>query len=144
MYARSLNLMFAEPRGALRFEMSPASAQVFVDGDYVGVIEDFGLHGRPLELSVGPHHIELRATGYGAATFDVNIVANQISRYRGDLQPLLAVPTALASGPSGPSAANVPATPQKYYVIPNCYAGNKPPTQPLPSGCSIGQLRVVN
>jgi hypothetical protein len=146
MFARSLNIMFAEARGGLRFETSSGWAQVFVDGNYVGIVDDFGLRGRPLDLTVGPHHVELHATGYATVTFDVNIAANQVSRYRGDLQPLTA-PALMPSGPSGtsgPSAANVASAPEKYYVIPNCYAGNRPPTHPLPSGCSITQMRVSN
>jgi hypothetical protein len=137
MLARSLSGTFAEAKGGLRFETSPGFAQVFVDGNYVGIVDDFGLRGRPLDLTVGPHHVELRATGYATVTFDVNIAANQIARYRGDLQPLLTAP------PPVPSAANVAAAaPQKYYVIPNCYAGNRPPARPLPGGCSIAQMRV--
>ena len=123
------------PSGGLRFETSPGLAQVFVDGNYVGIVDDFGLRGRPLELTVGPHHVELRATGYATVTFDVNIAANQVARYRGDVQPLPTAP---------PPAASVAAAPQKYYVIPNCYAGNRPPARPLPRGCAIAQLRVVN
>ena len=138
MLARQLNGTSAETKGGLRFETSPGWAQVFVDGNYVGIVDDFGLRGRPLELTVGRHHIELRTTGYAAETFDVNITANQVSRYRGDLQALM-TPSLLP--PSVPTAA---AAPQKYYVIPNCYAGNRPPTQPLPSGCAIAQLRVIN
>jgi hypothetical protein len=147
MLARSLNGTLADTKGGLRFETSPGWAQVFVDGNYVGIVDDFGLRGRPLELTVGPHHVELRATGYAAVTFDVNISANQVSRYRGDLQPVPTAPTVMPSGPSAPngrSAPTVATAPQKYYVIPNCYAGNRPPTQPLPRGCSIAQLRVVN
>jgi hypothetical protein len=150
MFARSLNIMFAEAQGGLKFETSSSgSAQVFVDGNYVGIVDDFGLRGRPLDLTVGPHHVELRATGYVTVTFDVNIAANQVSRYRGDLQPLTApalMPSGPSgtSGPSGPSAANVASAPQKFYVIPNCYAGNRPPTQPLPRGCAIAQMRVSN
>lgn len=136
MLARSLGGTFVATKGGLRFETSPGWAQVFADGSYVGIVDDFGLRGRPLDLTVGPHHVELRATGYVAVTFDVNIAANQIARYRGDVQPLPTAP------PPVPSAASVAAAPQKYYVIPNCYAGNRPPTQPLPRGCSVAQMRV--
>lgn len=136
MLARSLNGTIAGTKGGLRFETSPGWAQVFADGNYVGIVDDFGLRGRPLDLTVGPHHVELRATGYVAVTFDVNIAANQVARYRGDVQPLL------TATPPVPSAATVAAAPQKYYVIPNCYAGNRPPARPLPRGCSIAQMRV--
>lgn len=123
------------PKGGLRFETNPESAQVFVDGNYVGVIEDFGLRGRPLELTIGPRHVELRAPGYEIVTFDLNITANQVSRYRGDLQRIAAAPPPAA-------ATTVAAIPKKFYVIPNCYAGTRPPTRALPQGCSLANMRV--
>ena len=121
-------------RGYLRFDTQPGTAQVLVDGFYKGIVDDFGMRGRPLELSVGSHHIELRASEYAPLSFDVDIVPNEVSRYRGDLQ-LLNPPQ------SPPSARNV--SPKKYYVIPNCYAGDKPPIRALPSGCTVAQMRVV-
>jgi PEGA domain-containing protein len=125
----------AVPKGGLRFEMNPESAQVFVDGNYVGIVEDFGLRGRPLELTIGPRHVELRAPGYETVTFDLNITANQVSRYRGDLQRITA---------PQPPVATVSAVPKKFYIIPNCYAGTRPPTRALPQGCSLAQMREVN
>ena len=118
-------------RGALRLETTPGSAQVYVDGYYVGLADDFGISGRALDLEAGPHRIELRAAGYATLAFSVNIVANQTTRYRGDLQRIA------ASAP--PPAA--PAAPKTTYVIPNCYAGDRPPVRPLPAGCDIKLLR---
>jgi hypothetical protein len=49
-----------------------------------------------------------------------------------------AVPPATA-----PSLPPAPRRPEKFYVIPGCYAGNKPPQQTaLPAGCDVGKLRV--
>ena len=42
-----------------------------------------------------------------------------------------------------PPATTAPLKPQKLYVIPGCYGGNKPPTpEALPAGCDIKKLRV--
>jgi len=120
------------PRGALRFETIPGSAQVYIDGYYAGLVEDFGVLGRPLELEAGPHRVELRAADYVTLAFNVNIVANQTTRYRGDLE------RNAATRPVPP----VSAAAQTTYVIPNCYAGNRPPVRPLPAGCDIKLLRT--
>ena len=118
-------------RGGLLFETIPGSAQVYVDGYYVGLVADFGISGRALELEAGPHRVELRAAGYATLAFSVNIVANQTTRYRGDLQRIAAtVPLPAA-----------PAAPKTTYVIPNCYAGDRPPARPLPAGCDIKMMR---
>lgn len=121
------------PRGWLRFETTPGSAQVSVDGYYVGLVDDFGLAGHTLELEAGPHRIEVRESGYATLAFEVNIIANATMRYRGDLQRV--------DTPQPPAIAS---TPKTTYVIPNCYAGDRPPTRPLPSGCDIKQLQTRN
>jgi hypothetical protein len=108
---------------------------VYIDGMYVGVIDDFGMSGHAIDLDEGTHRIELRAAGYATVNFDINIAANQTTRYRGDLQRL----TPLSSSPA-PVAATLPRKPS--YVIPNCYGGDRPPSRPLPRGCDIRQLRV--
>jgi hypothetical protein len=123
------------PSGALRFETTPGSGQVYVDGYYVGLVDDFGLEGRALELEAGPHHIEVRESGYATVGFDVSITANQTTRYRGDLQRVAA---------PQPAPPVIPSTPKATYVIPNCYAGDRPPARPLPQGCDIKQLQTRN
>ena len=104
--------------------------------EFVGLIDDFGLSGRALDLEEGNHRVELRAAGYATLNFDISITANQTTRYRGDLQRLLQ---------PAPAAAVIPvpqAQARTTYVIPNCYAGDRPPSRALPRGCDITQLRV--
>ena len=120
-------------RGGLLFETIPGAAQVYVDGYYAGVIDDFGLSGHALELDAGSHRIELRAHGYVTLAFNVKILAHQTMRYHGDLERI-------ASSPE-PSPATS-AAPKATYVIPNCYAGDRPPTRPMPRGCDIRQMQT--
>jgi hypothetical protein len=124
------------PQGTLWFESSPRDAQVYVDGAYVGVISDFGIYGRALVLDQGLHRVDLRAPGYAPVSFDIQIVANQTTRYRGDLQPI---------GPPVPTPASAPGPPaprKPTYMIPNCYAGDRPPTRALPRGCDLSKMVV--
>jgi len=121
-------------RGGLVLETIPDRAQVYVDGFYAGLAEDFGLRGRALDLPAGPHHLELRARDYEMLTFSVMIEPNGIVRYRGDMQMLSsAVP---------PRIVQPQATPKSFYIIPNCYAGDKPPRAALPKGCSLKNLQT--
>jgi PEGA domain len=121
--------------GGLVLETAPAAAQVFVDGNYVGLAEEFRPNGRAIELTAGAHHVELRAAGYETLTFNVMIGANNIVRYRGDMQVQAAKPAAAAVSTTPPIAKN-------FYVIPNCYAGDKPPTGALPKGCNRKNLQT--
>jgi hypothetical protein len=122
-------------RGGLVLETIPDLAQVYIDGFYVGLAEEFGLRGRALDLTAGPHHVELRAPGYETLTFSVMIEPNGIVRYRGDMQMI-------ASAGSLPRITPASVSPKSYYVIPNCYAGDKPPTGPLPKGCNLKNLQT--
>ena len=60
--------------------------------------------------------------------------------------PVVYVPVPAAAPPSPAPAdnrASAPRRPEKFYVIPGCYAGNRPPEpKTLPVGCDIDKLRV--
>jgi hypothetical protein len=122
-------------RGALVLPSVPNMAQVYVDGHYVGIAEEFGLGGRAIKLDAGTHHVELRAAGYDTLSFNVVIEPNNIVRYRGEMQPIAAKPAVTTARPQ----ATVVKT---FYVIPNCYAGDKPPTGTLPKGCDRKNLQT--
>ena len=119
--------------GLLRFDVTPESAQVFVDSFYAGTIADIGAQ-RVLALAAGPHRIELRAAGYQTVTFDVRIDPNDTVVYRARLERERPAPAAVR--PTGPT---------RMYVIPGCYAGNMAPrADRLPSGCDMKQVRVID
>jgi hypothetical protein len=126
-------------RGRLSLEALPDRAQVYVDGFYVGLAEEFGLHGRALELKPGSHHIELRSPEHETLSFSVLIAADETIRYRGDMRriaaPSITPVAALAAPARRPVSTSV-------YVIPKCYAGNKPPAQPLPAGCDRRKIQT--
>jgi hypothetical protein len=118
--------------GSLELAVEPRSADVYVDGFYVGTVEDVAQNG--LLLRAGRHWVDLRAGGYATLTVPVTIAAGQGLRYRGEL---------VAAGPQ-PVATESVRTPQTMYVISGCYAGNRPPTESaLPRGCDIAKLRTL-
>jgi len=122
------------PRGSLVLQAVPTGAQVFVDGHY-GLAEELGTGGATISLDVGTHQIEVRAPGYEPLTFTVMIEPNSLVRYRGTMQAVATKPAAAA-----PQARPAPA--KSFYVIPNCYAGDKPPSGTLPKGCDIKNLQT--
>jgi hypothetical protein len=122
-------------RGGLVLEAVPDATQVFVDGYYVGLAEDFGPGERAIALEPGAHRIELRAPGYDTLTFNVMIEPNGIVRYRGEMQRAVTKPVATG-------VTQQPAAAKSFYVIPNCYAGDKPPSGTLPKGCDVKKLQT--
>lgn len=72
--------------GGVTFEITPGTASVFVDGTYMGTGAEFGPTMQPLGLSVGRHHVEIRAEGYRTMSFDADVTAGQVTPYRAELQ----------------------------------------------------------
>lgn len=73
--------------GGVALEITPYDADVFVDGQYAGRVEDFDGTTQPLTLTAGTHRIEVQAQGYEPLAVDVGVQAGQVIPYRGDLRP---------------------------------------------------------
>ncbi len=52
--------------GSLRIQGAPGDAQVFADGYYAGIVDDFDGAYQHLNLQPGSHHIEIRVSGSAA------------------------------------------------------------------------------
>src|SRR2546423_8933726 len=63
--------------GGVRMEGAPPDAQVFCDGYYMGVVDDFDGAFQHLNLQAGAHRIEIRPQGYPPVAFDVNVQPGQ-------------------------------------------------------------------
>ena len=74
------------PQGSLRLKIKPREAQVYVDGFFVGTIDDFDGTFQKLGIDAGAHRIEIKAPGYEATTFEVLVTPNETVTYKGDLK----------------------------------------------------------
>jgi hypothetical protein len=72
----------------LTFNVSPASTQVYLNGSYVGTVQDFSTDGQPLLVMPGSHRLELRVRGYRTIALDVTLAAGQVVPYEGALEQL--------------------------------------------------------
>lgn len=121
--------------GFLALDLKPGSAQVFIDGIYAGSVDDVRRVIPGWSLPVGVHRVELRAPGYDTAAFDVRIFPGETTSYRRDLD----LATRPAQPPTPPAAS-----PRTFYVIPSCYAGDRPPVRDqLRQGCDPTKLRTI-
>ncbi|MPZ19097.1 MAG: PEGA domain-containing protein [Luteitalea sp.] len=75
-----------EDRGALRLKMKPRQAEVFIEGDFVGQVDDYDGAFQRLRLPPGRHRVQVRADGYEPLEFSVLIVRDQTVTYRGELE----------------------------------------------------------
>jgi hypothetical protein len=76
---------FVQIPGNVRFDVRPKEAEVYADGYYAGIADDFTGSSQLLVLVPGRHHIELRANGYESADFDVMVESGQTVDYRRNL-----------------------------------------------------------
>jgi hypothetical protein len=72
--------------GKLRLKLKPRDAEVYVDGYYAGVVDDFDGIFQRLHLDSGPHRIEVRAKGYEPLTFEVRITPDHTTTYEGEMK----------------------------------------------------------
>jgi hypothetical protein len=72
--------------GGMSFDITPTTAQLFIDGTLVGTVGEFTPTTQPLGLLTGRHRVEVRASGYQTMSFDVDIVAGQVIPYQGTLE----------------------------------------------------------
>ena len=74
--------------GGLRLKVKPREAEVFVDGYFAGVVDDFDGAFQQLNLDVGPHRIEVRATGYEPISFEIRTQPDEKITFKGELKPI--------------------------------------------------------
>jgi len=73
-------------QGNLKLKVKPRSAKVYVDGYYVGNVDQFDGVLEKLPLNGGRHKVEVKADGYETAEFDVLITPEQTVTFKGELK----------------------------------------------------------
>lgn len=67
--------------GGVRIQGAPLDAQVFADGYYIGVVDDFDGPTQHMNLQTGAHSIEIRPANAEPLSLKVNVVAGQTITY---------------------------------------------------------------
>ena len=75
------------PYGGVRIDLPQRDAEVFVDGYFVGTVDDFDGVLQQANLEAGPHRVEIRDRGYETITFDVNVEPGRTITYRASMRP---------------------------------------------------------
>jgi hypothetical protein len=70
--------------GGVRITGAPRDAQVFADGYFVGLVDDFDGIFQHVNLEAGPHHLEIRWGNYEPVAFDVYVRPGDTTTFRGD------------------------------------------------------------
>ncbi len=73
--------------GGIRLKIRPRDAQVFVDGYYAGLVDDFDGTFQSLRLEHGGHKIEIRMPGFEDLELDVHVQAGRTITLNENLRP---------------------------------------------------------
>lgn len=73
--------------GGVRLQIRPRDAQVFVDGYYAGLVDDFDGTFQSLKLEPGGHKLEIRMPGFQTLELDIHVQPNRTITIREDLIP---------------------------------------------------------
>ena len=73
------------PIGGVQLDVLPWRASVFLDGVYVGRVEDFRGYYHHLDAAAGPHQIAIVAPGHAPLVLDLMVSAGRTTTYRGKL-----------------------------------------------------------
>ena len=71
--------------GGLRITGAPREAQVFADGYYVGIVNDFDGVFQHVNLEAGEHHIEIESPGFEPVAFDVLVQPGRTITFRANM-----------------------------------------------------------
>jgi len=77
---------YQDDEGLLRLKIKPREAEVYVDGYFVGVVDEFDGVFQRLHIESGVHRVEIRAPGYEPLVIDVRISADHLTTYQGELK----------------------------------------------------------
>jgi hypothetical protein len=118
---------FAEPDSAVRLEITPKEAEVYVDGYYAGVVDSFDGMFQRLRLPPGQHELILFREGYRTAHQTVYLTADSTFKVHFNMEK--AAPGDIAEPRPTPKEP------------PPGIAGQQGPNQPGTFGPPPGQLR---
>lgn len=78
---------YGDDFGGIRLRIRPRDAQVFVDGYYAGLVDDFDGTFQQLRLEPGGHKIEIRMPGFDDLEMDVHVQPGRTITLHEELRP---------------------------------------------------------
>jgi len=98
--------------GSVRTEITPKQTEVYVDGYYAGVADDFDGAFQRLHTTPGGHAVTLRLEGYRTVTQNVYVRPDSSSKLKATMEKLapgeVSQPVPLPARPAGRSGGTTP------------------------------------
>lgn len=143
---------YGDPGGSVKLEVKPRNAQVYVDGYYAGIVDDFDGAFQRLRIIPGEHEIVLYLEGYRTVRQKVYVQPNNTFKMKQNMEKLGSGehmeprPTPPAPPPSAEPGGQ-PGQPPYGQVPPPPYGrrapqGTPPPNAPQPPSATYGMLAI--
>jgi hypothetical protein len=128
-----------EPEASVRLEVKPKQAEVYVDGYYAGIVDDFNGTFQRLHLPPGEHEIQLYLDGYRTVHQKVYLTPDNTFKVKYDMEKLpageQAEPRPQPTSPPPQAGAPGPGQQPPYAGPgrgPSTRRAPQPPPQPPP------------
>ena len=127
---------------SVRLEVKPAEAEVYVDGYYAGIVDDFDGAFQRLHLPPGEHEIELYLQGFRTVRQKVYLTADNTFKVKYNMEKLgageQAEPRPEPINPPAPQGGQPPYPPAPApYQPPQRAPGRRMPPPPPPESGSV-------
>jgi hypothetical protein len=128
---------YLPPDASVKLEVKPNEAEVYIDGYYAGIVDDFDGAFQRLHVAPGEHEIELYLAGYRTVTQKILLSANNTFKVKYTMEKLAAGdPPPQRPQPLNPPAAQggppMQQPPEGYPPMPPQRAPGEPGTRRLP------------
>jgi hypothetical protein len=130
---------YAQPDSAVRLEVTPKEAEVFIDGYYAGIVDDFDGVFQRLRLPPGQHELTLYRDGYRSVHQTLYLTADSTFKVKFNMEKLVAGdiaeqrPTPREAPPQNFAPATLPNQPAPPpQGAPQRGPVTRRPPQPLP------------
>jgi hypothetical protein len=144
-----------EPEASVRLDVKPKQAEVYVDGYYAGIVDDFNGTFQRLRLPPGEHEIELYLDGYRTVHQKVYLTPDNTFKVKYEMerlqggeqpeprpQPTSPPPQAGAPGPAQPPPYGGPGRGPSTRRAPQPPPQQGPPRDPRAQMSAYGTLAV--
>jgi len=124
---------WSPPDASLRLEVKPKQAQVFVDGFYAGIVDDFDGTFQRLNVAPGEHEIELWLEGYKTVHQKIYLQVNNTFKVKYQMEKLAAgEPQEAKPLPPPPPQDPRMQQPEQQPMGPGPATRRMPPPPPMP------------
>jgi hypothetical protein len=130
---------YYDPTPEIRLEVKPREAQVYVDGYFAGVVDDFDGTFQRLRVQPGAHELTLYLKGFRTVTQPIHVGRGQDSKIKFAMEPLAAgentepPPQPKSPPPTNADDMDVQPGPPRQAPAPHQQA----PRQPVPDAGAV-------